>query len=166
MHLSFYNSFNKALIKVVVYSWWSSEHPCLHQVFQLSQQSESHVISVFIWQYFSFCGKWKSQLLGSSLWVDWQTNQCDIDHFLRCFYLFIFFRQLLLIGGVDPVEDIQKFKLDGWGLLLQKSDVSSCVKLKTQFWGILKKKLLDSTPYHTMHIPPHPTMKVMLQPTV
>ena len=31
---------------------------------------------------------------------------------------FCFSRQLLLIGGVDPEEDIQNFKLDGWGLLL------------------------------------------------
>ena len=39
-----------------------------------------------------------------------QTNQLEFIDFSD---VFIFFRQLLLIGGVDPVEDIQKFKLDG-----------------------------------------------------
>lgn len=104
----------------------------------------------------------------------------------RCLRWFIsnvfFFRQLLLIGGADPVEDIQKFKLDGWGILLQKSDFSSCVKLKTHFWGIFGKNFftssnlifyfillyhallysspLDSNPHHATPCtsPPHPTM--------
>ena len=101
--------------------------------------------------------------------MSWLTTKSMWYRSFSQMFLFIyFFRQLLLIGGVDPVEDIQKFKLDGWGLLLQNSDVWSYVKLKTQFWGMFLKKnvTLHTLPHHAHPAPPHPTMKVMLQPTV
>lgn len=51
-----------------------------------------------------------------SVWV--RLNTAAVTHFvfvssLKLVLSLFFFRQLLLIGGADPLEDIQKFKSEG-----------------------------------------------------
>ena len=51
-----------------------------------------------------------------SVWV--RLNTAAVTHFvfvssLKLALCLFFFRQLLLIGGADPLEDIQKFKSEG-----------------------------------------------------
>ena len=56
------------------------------------------------------------KLHGFSVWVRLKTAVTYfvfVSSLKKLVLSLFFFRQLLLIGGVDPLEDIQKFKSEG-----------------------------------------------------
>lgn len=145
------------LIWLWLWSFTPCDHlntSCLHQLLQLSQHSESHIVKFQTLNnipYF-FCSFVEKEISAVRYCIiPWWTNKSVSNRFN--IYYVLFSRQLLLIGGVDPVEDIHKFKLDGWGSMLQQSNVFSSVKFKTHFCGIFWNKFISILFYSTLPYP-------------